>query len=162
MHKYTHFTHTYLSILKGVTISGNVKFWAMVRGTPTWSMLRLESGVITVRAEKSTLFPIKLPRIRPSLLFNRCFTDFSGRPLLCTAYKTEQLISTISLLQYIEVLHRAWRTWLARLHHRFLYCLPCIITSWVAKSWECCMVISPMTLIHAFLVKICALVQQND
>ena len=25
-----------LSVLKGVTISGNVRFWAMVRGTPTW------------------------------------------------------------------------------------------------------------------------------
>ena len=59
----------------------------MVRGTPTWSILKLESGVITVRAEKSTLFPIKFPRMRPSLPFSRCLTDFSGRPLLCTAYR---------------------------------------------------------------------------
>ena len=72
-------------MLKGVTISGKVRFWAIVLGTPTWSILRLESGVITVRAEKSTLLPIRLPRIRPSLLFNLCLTDFSGRPLLCTA-----------------------------------------------------------------------------
>ena len=57
----------------------------MVRGTPTWSMRRFGSGVITARAEKSTRFPIRLPRIRPSLLFSLCLIDFNGRPLLCTA-----------------------------------------------------------------------------
>ena len=35
-----------LSMLKGVTISGKVRFWAMVRGAPTWSKvtkIRVES-----------------------------------------------------------------------------------------------------------------------
>lgn len=58
----------------------------MVRGTPTWSIDRLGSGVITARAEKSTRFPIKFPLTRPSLLFSLCFTDLSGRPDFCMAY----------------------------------------------------------------------------
>lgn len=78
---------TNLSMLNGVTSSGNVIFWAMERGTPTWSILRLGSGVMTVLAEKSTRFPIKLPLTRPSFPFNLCLTDFSGRPDFCTAYK---------------------------------------------------------------------------
>lgn len=69
-----------LSILNGVTISGKVRFCAMVRGTPIVSMGRLGSGVMTVRAEKSTRLPIKLPRMRPSLPFSRCLIDLSGRP----------------------------------------------------------------------------------
>ena len=60
-------------------------FWAIVRGTPTWSTLRLGSGVMTVLAEKSTRFPIRFPRTLPSLPFSLCFTDFSGRPDFCTA-----------------------------------------------------------------------------
>ena len=56
-----------LSMLNGVTISGKVMFCAMLRGTPTWSMRRFGSGVMTVRAEKSTRLPIRLPRMRPSL-----------------------------------------------------------------------------------------------
>lgn len=74
-----------LSMLNGVTISGKVRFWAIVRGTPTWSIDKLGSGVITARAEKSTRFPIRFPLTRPSLLFNLCFTDFSGRPDFCMA-----------------------------------------------------------------------------
>jgi len=77
--------HTHLSILKGVTISGKVRFCAMVRGTPTWSIRRFGSGVMTVRAEKSTRFPIRLPRIRPSFAFSRCLIDFNGRPDFWTA-----------------------------------------------------------------------------
>lgn len=73
-------------MLNGVTISGKVRFCAMVRGTPTWSIDRLGSGVITARAEKSTRFPIKLPLTRPSLLFSLCFTDLRGRPDFCMAY----------------------------------------------------------------------------
>lgn len=73
-------------MLNGVTISGNVKFCATVFGTPTWSILRFGSGVMTVRAEKSTRLPIRLPRIRPSLPFRRCLIDFSGRPDFCVAY----------------------------------------------------------------------------
>ena len=99
-HTHTHtYTHTYalavkaythLSILNGVTISGKVRFWAMVRGTPTWSISRLGSGVMTARAEKSTLFPMRFPLTRPSLLFRRCLMDFKGRPLRWTAWMTEQ------------------------------------------------------------------------
>ena len=45
-------------MLKGVTISGKVRFCAMLLGTPTWSILRLGSGVMTVLAEKSTLIVV--------------------------------------------------------------------------------------------------------
>lgn len=76
---------THLSTLNGVTISGNVIFCAIVLGTPTVSIGRFGSGVITVRAEKSTRLPIRLPRMRPSLPFNRCFIDFNGRPPFCVA-----------------------------------------------------------------------------
>mmetsp|Transcript_48347 Transcript_48347/g.161225 ORF Transcript_48347/g.161225 Transcript_48347/m.161225 type:complete len:346 (+) Transcript_48347:3334-4371(+) len=68
------------SMLKGVTTSGNVRLRAMVRGTPTSSMARFGSPVMTVRAEKSTRFPIRLPRTRPSLPLSRCEMDLSGRP----------------------------------------------------------------------------------
>ena len=37
----------------------------------TWSIRRFGSGVMTVRAEKSTRLPIKFPRIRPSLLYTK-------------------------------------------------------------------------------------------
>ena len=73
-------TLSYLSMLKGVTISGKVRFCAILLGTPTWYSLRLGSGVMTVRPEKSTRFPIKLPRTRPSFPFSLCFIDFRGRP----------------------------------------------------------------------------------
>ena len=52
----------------------------MVLGTPTSSMARFGSPVITVRAEKSTRLPMRLPRTRPSLPFKRCEMDLSGRP----------------------------------------------------------------------------------
>ena len=52
-------------MLKGVMISGKVRFCAMLLGTPTLSILMLGSGVMTVLAKKSTLFPIRLPLIRP-------------------------------------------------------------------------------------------------
>ena len=73
---------SHLSMLKGVTISGKVRFCAIERGTPTWSILKLGSGVITARAEKSTRLPIRLPWIWPSLVFNLCL---SGLPLRWTA-----------------------------------------------------------------------------
>jgi hypothetical protein len=79
----------YLSMLKGVTISGYVKFSAIDRGTPTWLMLMLGSGVITVRAEKSTRLPIRLPRIRPSFPRKRCRIDLIGRPDRCVAYNNK-------------------------------------------------------------------------
>ena len=58
---------------------------AIERGTPTSSMARLGSGVITVRAEKSTRLPIRLPRMRPSLPLSRCEMDLSGLPVRVVA-----------------------------------------------------------------------------
>lgn len=78
---------THFSKLKGVTISGKVMFWAILLGTPTWSIRKLGSGVMTVRAEKSTRLPIKLPRILPSFPFRRALIDFSGFPDFCIALK---------------------------------------------------------------------------
>lgn len=62
----------YLSLLKVVTVSGKVRFCAMVQGTPSSSMPMLGSPVITVRAEKSTRLPMRLPRMRPPLPLRRC------------------------------------------------------------------------------------------
>lgn len=76
---------TYCSRLNGVTISGNVRFCAIDLGTPTWSIWRLGSGVMTVRAEKSTRFPIKFPRIRPSFPLRRALIAFNGFPDFCMA-----------------------------------------------------------------------------
>ena len=85
-----YYNYSYLSMLNGVTISGKVRFWAMVLGTPTWSIDKLGSGVMTARAEKSTRFPIRFPLILPSLLFSLCFTDFSGRPDFCMACENKK------------------------------------------------------------------------
>ena len=52
----------------------------MLHGTPSSWMLMLGSGVITVRAEKSTRLPMRLPRMRPSLAFRRAVMDLMGRP----------------------------------------------------------------------------------
>mmetsp|Transcript_5070 Transcript_5070/g.20351 ORF Transcript_5070/g.20351 Transcript_5070/m.20351 type:complete len:219 (-) Transcript_5070:623-1279(-) len=68
------------SMLYGVTVSGYVMFSAMDHGTPSSSSIRLGSGVITVRAEKSTRLPIKLPRIRPAFPLSRSEMDLIGRP----------------------------------------------------------------------------------
>mmetsp|Transcript_524 Transcript_524/g.1445 ORF Transcript_524/g.1445 Transcript_524/m.1445 type:complete len:264 (-) Transcript_524:476-1267(-) len=57
----------------------------MERGTPTCSIERLGSGVMTVRAEKSTRFPIRLPRTRPCFPFSRSEIALSGRPDLVVA-----------------------------------------------------------------------------
>lgn len=75
----------YLSMLNGVTISGKVMLAAIERGTPTWSICKLGSGVMTVRAEKSTRFPIRFPRTLPSFPFSLCLMDLSGRPDFCMA-----------------------------------------------------------------------------
>ena len=72
-------------MLNGVTVSQIVIVRAILRGTPTSSKLKFGSGVITVRAEKSTRFPIKFPRRRPSFPFKRALIDFRGRPLFCNA-----------------------------------------------------------------------------
>lgn len=75
-----------LSILYGVTVSGYVRFKAILHGTPSSSILIVGSGVITVRAEKSTRFPIKFPLIRPSLALSLLQIDLMGLPDLCVAY----------------------------------------------------------------------------
>jgi len=49
---------------------------------------------MTVRAEKSTRFPIKLPRIRPSLPFRRALMAFNGRPDFCMAFGKPTNIET--------------------------------------------------------------------
>ena len=72
-------------MLYGVTVSGYVRFKAMLHGTPNSSMLIFGSGVITVRAEKSTLFPIKFPLTRPSFAFNLLQIDLIGCPERCVA-----------------------------------------------------------------------------
>ena len=59
-----------------------------VSGFLTWLTFRFGSPVITVRALKSTRFPIRLPRTRPSFAFNRSEIDFSGRPDFCIALGT--------------------------------------------------------------------------
>ena len=54
---------------------------AIERGTPSSSMPMFGSGVMTVRAEKSTRLPMRLPRTRPSLPLSRCEMLLIGRPL---------------------------------------------------------------------------------
>jgi len=70
-------------MLYGVTSSGTVRFIATDRGTPTWSMPKFGSAVMTVRAEKSTRLPMRLPRNRPSFPFRRCWIVLRGRPDRC-------------------------------------------------------------------------------
>ena len=72
-------------ILYLLTTSGNVKFIAILYGTPSSSMLKLASGLMTERALKSTRLPIKLLRMRPSLCDKRCCNVFIGRPALVNA-----------------------------------------------------------------------------
>ena len=68
-------------MLNSLTTSGNVRFMAMRRGTPSSSMLMLGSGVMTVRAEKSTRLPMRLPRMRPSLWPKRSLMVLKRRPV---------------------------------------------------------------------------------
>ena len=73
------------SMLCGVTTSGNVKLSAIAHGTPSSSSARFGSPVMTVRAEKSTRFPIRFPRTRPSFPLSLCAIDLIGLPLRCVA-----------------------------------------------------------------------------
>mmetsp|Transcript_7611 Transcript_7611/g.21334 ORF Transcript_7611/g.21334 Transcript_7611/m.21334 type:complete len:210 (+) Transcript_7611:4072-4701(+) len=68
----------------------------MDRGTPTWSTLRFGSAVITVLAEKSTRFPIKLPLIRPSLPLSRCLIVFNGFPPRCFSCTPSLALASLS------------------------------------------------------------------
>ena len=45
---------------------------------------------MTVRAEKSTRLPIKLPLIRPSLALSLLQIDLLGRPDLCVAWTVDK------------------------------------------------------------------------
>lgn len=80
-------------MLYGVTVSGYVRFNAILHGTPNSSMLMVGSGVITVRAEKSTRFPIKFPLIRPSFALSLLHIDLIGLPDLCVACKVKKVIA---------------------------------------------------------------------
>lgn len=62
-------------------------------------MLMVGSGVITVRAEKSTRFPIKFPLIRPSLALSLLHMDFIGLPDLCVACEIKVLEIMIPYFQ---------------------------------------------------------------
>jgi hypothetical protein len=61
-----------------VTVSGKVKFMAIVLGTPSSSKFKFASGDTTVRAEKSTLLPIRFFLRRPSLPLRRSRMDLMG------------------------------------------------------------------------------------
>ena len=69
----------------GVTIIGTVRILAIGIGTPTSLMLRFGSGEITVRAEKFTRLPERLPLNLPSFPFRRWERVFKGLPDLCLA-----------------------------------------------------------------------------
>ena len=82
--------------LYGATLSGTVNVFAMLLGTPTWSTDRFGSAVITVRAEKSTRFPIRFPRMRPSLPLSRCLIVFRGFPPLCFSCTPSLALASLS------------------------------------------------------------------
>jgi len=71
--------------LWGVTVSGTVSVSAIDHGTPSSSSAMLGSPEMTVRAEKSTRLPIRLPRTRPSLPLSRWEIDLIARPDRCVA-----------------------------------------------------------------------------
>ena len=56
------------------------KFKATLNGTPSSLILMFGSGVITLRAEKSTRLPIRFPLIRPSFPLRRCLSVLSALP----------------------------------------------------------------------------------
>mmetsp|Transcript_14393 Transcript_14393/g.39003 ORF Transcript_14393/g.39003 Transcript_14393/m.39003 type:complete len:214 (-) Transcript_14393:694-1335(-) len=89
-----------LSMLKGVAVSGNVRFSAMDQGTPSSSMPMLGSPVMTVRAEKSTRLPMRLPRMRPSLPLRRCEMDLMGRPLFCMLGGTPGMVLSMYVVMW--------------------------------------------------------------
>ena len=51
---------------------------------------------MTVRAEKSTRFPIKFPRMRPSLPFSRCRMVLRGFPPLCFSCTPSLALASLS------------------------------------------------------------------
>ena len=78
-----------LSIFHTLTLSGTVNSNATYNGTPTSSNLICGSGLITLLAEKFTLFPAKLCLNLPSLLLILSANVFNGSPPRCLAGGTE-------------------------------------------------------------------------
>mmetsp|Transcript_12348 Transcript_12348/g.41149 ORF Transcript_12348/g.41149 Transcript_12348/m.41149 type:complete len:209 (+) Transcript_12348:3911-4537(+) len=68
----------------------------MDRGTPIWSMLKFGSAVMTVREEKSTRLPMRLPRMRPSLPFKRWRIVFKGLPDRCLSCRPSLALASLS------------------------------------------------------------------
>jgi len=66
----------------------------MVQGTPSSSMPMLGSPVITVRAEKSTRLPMRLPRMRPDLPFSLC----SSTPVINRATQKTRCVEAPQVL----------------------------------------------------------------
>src|SRR3989344_9590338 len=67
------------------TLSGTVRFIAIILGTPTSLISIIGSGLITVLAQKFVLLPAKLCLILPSLLFILSVNVFKGCPERCLA-----------------------------------------------------------------------------
>mmetsp|Transcript_11141 Transcript_11141/g.46368 ORF Transcript_11141/g.46368 Transcript_11141/m.46368 type:complete len:286 (-) Transcript_11141:360-1217(-) len=72
----------------------------MLRGTPTSSIEMLGSAVMTVRAEKSTRLPIRLPRMRPSLPLRRWQIDLMGRPERCVLTGTPGMVLSMYVITW--------------------------------------------------------------
>ncbi|OMH85057.1 hypothetical protein AX774_g1382 [Zancudomyces culisetae] len=70
------------SLLCRVTTSGYVRIFATNSGTATSSIPMFGSGDITVRAEKSTLFPDKFPRNLPCFPLSLCVNPLIGFPTI--------------------------------------------------------------------------------
>ena len=75
-------------LLFSLTTTGFVIFLAIFKGTPSCLIDKLGSGVITERALKSTLLPIRFPLTLPVLPFNLSFIDLSGLPERCATEAT--------------------------------------------------------------------------
>ena len=79
------------------TRCGYVRIFASCCGTHTSSIPRLGSGEITVRPEKSTRLPERLPRKRPVFPFSRCANARIDRFCACHSARTE---GTLGPLMY--------------------------------------------------------------
>ena len=88
------------SMLYGVTVSGYVMLSAMLHGTPSSSSIKLGSGVMTVRAEKSTRFPIRFPRMRPFFPLRRSEMLLIGRPLRVSARGIPATVLSMNVMMW--------------------------------------------------------------
>ena len=91
----------YRSKLCWVTISGYVMLRAMLHGTPSSSMAMLGSPDMTVRAEKSTRLPIRLPLTRPDLPLRRWPIDSNGLPERCTTACSVIIVCLEQIMQQL-------------------------------------------------------------